>query len=1581
MASENISNNFILGRMNKSVDERLVPKGEYVDARNVRLGSTESTEIGAVENSKGNLPLTAITFEGSAVEGAKCIGVYEDGIKQTLYWFVTSPTVDMILSYNTQNNLLTYHVESTSVLNFNSSYLVTGVNKIGDLLFFTDNINPPRVINVTKNYPSPVGGVDQITQDDINVIKKIPGYENTGSDYVPLEAPRVSLINVSGEENYLIDSFISFAYRYRYEDGQYSALSLFSQPAFQAQNFKFSIDNFNNAGMQNSFNAANVTFSTGTERALEVELVYKDATSNVIYVVERYNKIDKTWANNASVSIQFVNSKIYTTLGSDELLRLYDNVPLLSQAQTIQGNRLMYGNYTEGYNIEQPKGTRLSIDYKTVPVFSGITGTELDIATGGSSGTSYTINPSTPTTVLNNELTFNVSAVSPLPIAIGTTFTFVVSIESSPSTPVQGNGPLFLANYQTNGGQPFGLNIQFTTTVVYNTPNEMLNSIEFQSAIGTAAAPVFQPVATSTSGATAVDNFNTAVGDAPSLPKINSAITSNCGNPTLLPCEVNQGFGYSVNGDSFTLQTLAVQYYFDDGAGNVSNMWEYFQFLPFSSGSSYRQILNTLSLHSNRDYETGIVYMDDYGRASTVLVSELNTVFIPPIRSIDKNQIQVTLNNLPPFWANKYKFVVKPRQGTYETVYVNYVKQDEDNLQTYYYKLEGDNINKVNVGDTLICKLDTVGPLSSEVKLNVLDIQTLTSTAISSNVPGRNGVYMTINSGSITPISLNQNTFDTGFQQDKMFNDSCTGLANSAFNLLGVNDSAGVPVPIPAGATVRIQINNWRGASGAISGCNLRRYSFDQTFTANQNYTDLYQFMINQNIDITNNNGGVSIDLSMNFQDNNGTGPFTAYNQTSSGQCFVSQTFIIQQGGPGTSMYFRNISNMPKCGGLPSYFGNTGMPSNAGCRIIITEASGLVVFETSPAEVDPNLFYDSSEFYDISGGFHMSGSANGDQNQAANNVPLIATLNNGDCFTFGNGVESYKILDELAAPSFQLGERVLAVSNQDYKRAHRFAEVTYSGVFSPGANSNNLNEFNLGLVNFQDYDTSFGPIMKLYARETDILCLQEDRISYILTNKDTISDAGTGGGAIIAVPNVLGKQIARIEEYGISFNPESFAAWGNQMFFTDTKRSAVIMLEGSGQGQSLTNIAESGMRSWFRDQFIEQFETQKLGGYDPYMDEYVMSTNDIDIPAASSITACGVELSQTDAAGAFSYTVQLGASIGDIDIDYTVTSGTITVDALWNGTTFSATDVSESGTLTFNKDETIPSEVFITITSVSDKATYTSLVNCPPVAELTIIQIVLTESSTNGESTHFGYNWSDSNITSPTTSVLANLGLINPSEYTLATGQRSVGVFPYNGTDILMRVNSEFNDTYVFPVPNNNPSPFKYLSSNIEYTQAQINTLIPLLNNVPGPIANPSAGVYQSIINNIALPIGNQFLYLVWDLRTVSSSTLCVNSTVSEACCGCDIECKTAYFAQGSNSLFVSCNWDTDGVNSALRSFNGANNIPTIGDVCYNGASCDPSSVLPSGIYVVDVASPAVANPKTWVKVGDYGLVIDNGTC
>ena len=133
-----IQTTFIKGKMNKSVDERLVPNGEYVDALNVRLGSTESTEIGAVENSRGNTALTALEYLGEplSVDGTRCIGAFEDGMLETIYWFVhdannpvsASGQVSMILSYNVNVETLTYHVISETVLNFDHNYLITGVN-------------------------------------------------------------------------------------------------------------------------------------------------------------------------------------------------------------------------------------------------------------------------------------------------------------------------------------------------------------------------------------------------------------------------------------------------------------------------------------------------------------------------------------------------------------------------------------------------------------------------------------------------------------------------------------------------------------------------------------------------------------------------------------------------------------------------------------------------------------------------------------------------------------------------------------------------------------------------------------------------------------------------------------------------------------------------------------------------------------------------------------------------------------------------------------------------------------------------------------------------------------------------------------------------------------------------------------------------------------------------------------------------------------------------------------------------------------------------------------------------------------
>ena len=194
-----ITTNFIAGRMNQSVDERLVPPGEYISATNVRLGATETTEIGAVENSKGNTQLTTLQYNNGTLLAADalCIGAYDDGSNETMYWFVASDAVDMIVSYETQTTLINYHVVDTgNVLNFDSKYLITGVNKIGDLLFFTDDKNPPRKINVTRSYPN-------VTAVDLNVIVQ-----------PPLASPTISLFSQATEANFMETRMISFAYRY-----------------------------------------------------------------------------------------------------------------------------------------------------------------------------------------------------------------------------------------------------------------------------------------------------------------------------------------------------------------------------------------------------------------------------------------------------------------------------------------------------------------------------------------------------------------------------------------------------------------------------------------------------------------------------------------------------------------------------------------------------------------------------------------------------------------------------------------------------------------------------------------------------------------------------------------------------------------------------------------------------------------------------------------------------------------------------------------------------------------------------------------------------------------------------------------------------------------------------------------------------------------------------------------------------------------------------------------------------------------------------------------------------------------------
>ena len=45
---------FRLGKMNKDLDERLVPNGEYRDAQNIEISTSEGDDVGTIQNVIGN---------------------------------------------------------------------------------------------------------------------------------------------------------------------------------------------------------------------------------------------------------------------------------------------------------------------------------------------------------------------------------------------------------------------------------------------------------------------------------------------------------------------------------------------------------------------------------------------------------------------------------------------------------------------------------------------------------------------------------------------------------------------------------------------------------------------------------------------------------------------------------------------------------------------------------------------------------------------------------------------------------------------------------------------------------------------------------------------------------------------------------------------------------------------------------------------------------------------------------------------------------------------------------------------------------------------------------------------------------------------------------------------------------------------------------------------------------------------------------------------------------------------------------------------------------------------------------------
>jgi hypothetical protein len=146
-----IKSQFTGGKMNKDLDERLLPKGEYRDAMNVQVATSEGSEVGTVQNILGNKQIYLYqNFELS--NDAKTVGCIADEKNNTLYYLVWDTTGSYIMSYLRGDTFVhPVFVDHDNVLGFESNTQITGINIIDDMLFWTDNKTEPKKINITRS--------------------------------------------------------------------------------------------------------------------------------------------------------------------------------------------------------------------------------------------------------------------------------------------------------------------------------------------------------------------------------------------------------------------------------------------------------------------------------------------------------------------------------------------------------------------------------------------------------------------------------------------------------------------------------------------------------------------------------------------------------------------------------------------------------------------------------------------------------------------------------------------------------------------------------------------------------------------------------------------------------------------------------------------------------------------------------------------------------------------------------------------------------------------------------------------------------------------------------------------------------------------------------------------------------------------------------------------------------------------------------------------------------------------------------------------------------------------------------------
>lgn len=1353
-----IRKDFLSGKIDKDTDERLV-KG-YRHAENILIVQSEGSDVGSAQNSYSNKRLTNYNFG----ENPECLLGFADETNDLLYWFILSDTGAYLVEWDNKNFILSIVLGDTRpvgsrVLNLSKKHLITGIGKIinetrdKDLLTWTDDNIEPCCINIerAKTY-----GINGFEKEDIYLIKKPPRF-----------APKLVPILQNTQSNNMEENFFSFAYRYKYLDGEYSALSDYANYQFTPRNFQLDYFTLDNVGMLNKFNAVKIGFNTGDKRVTDIQLVVKQSNSNNLYVIETFNKEKEGWGNNQLKNHIFSNNKVYKILPENELFRSFDNVPLKAKALTLIGNRIVLGNYLEGFDMVDADGNKIVIDYSLSLVNENISEALEFTMTFGPDNVVEITNPD------NHSLT------------TGSTLNVTINIFLGGQDVYNNDFSLILEND-------------------YDSLVDLINSEEFEIFFGVINSDY-------------VTNYNT-----------NQAYEVTDGWVVTVETELQ----YAIVGGvpTFTVTPVTFEDTFNSNEVHVVDT-SFSETTAMDIASSS----NAKSCKTNRDYEVGIVYEEGYNRKCTVLTAPYNTIYIPQQYSVFKNRIRVTLNHKPPYWADRFKLVVKAKPLQYQTIYVNEFYNEEFYV---WCRLIAENKDKVKVGEEIIIKRAASQVVNSPIKVKVLEIKEHDKDFITGNVD-KNGNAITEPAGLY--MKINPNGFSMDYDDYQIYQSSNSTSAGNGYtpklllNLFSTVIDNPDPTPdtvqdiaIPSGSSIYISLHTGRDYKKG-----WRNIDYTKTYFAQRDYDTLEEWFeenfIGKNLYADDNFGETfnyknHVALKRGYLDYGSPIPIPIFTEDPNGKLYL-WVEGLQEGGSGGRKCYLDVS------------------------IRIRTSVGVYVFETNPKQAETQIYYETEQAFEIVDGNHTSNVQDQDNDAM---IPAIIDLDFFNCYTQGNGVESYKVKDGFNKNYLNIDLRPSSTSIEEYKAIRRKSDLTYGEPFVESTNVNGINEFNMSTANFKELDKQYGSIQKLHSRDGDIVVFQEEKTSKVLFGKDALYNAD-GSANLTSIPEVLGQQVFYLGENGIGKNPESFALNDYQVYYANPLKGTMQRLSMDGV-EPITN----GMVDYFRDLFIQKPFSKKLGGFDPYHKQFFISVGEE--PERIYEVQCGNSIIKNNVNVPFSYNFNINNLVGDIVLNYNITSGNATFTALYNGDVFVASNVTGIGNITIPRTDISQNVVAITITPVGGAISFEIANICPLGIPMKVVSIILNDTVDIDSSMINRYRWSGSPFYSEN-------DIFSDSPITLFSeeiGVEGQGRFPNRGTVVNLQTYKDAASTGSFKLSECNR--LGYLVTNSIYTESDINTIlssatfISISETIDGFSNETNSGNF--LFNRTS---EDEILYLIWD--------------------------------------------------------------------------------------------------------------------